>query len=296
MSGNETETVIRTEGLGKSIKRRDILQDISVTLRAGQVVGLLGKNGAGKSTLLDLLLGFALPTAGQSAVLGHDSVHLPEAVKAQIGFVPQQDELVAMLTGAQQLAFIAALHRRWDRALIDRLVREWELPLDRRISTMSGGERQKLAVLLALGHTPRLLVLDEPASALDPVARRRFMQEILEIAGDPTRTLVYSTHLVGDLERAANHLWILRAGRLAWDGELDALKESVVRLHLTAGRDLQALPSLPNALGGSFQGRRAQIAVEAWDPSQVDALRAQWDLQIEVEPLGLEDIFLALHA
>jgi len=296
MSEDDVKPVILAEGLGKSIKGRAILQGLDLALPAGQVVGLLGKNGAGKSTLLDLLLGFALPSAGRCSVFGHDSARLPEAAKAQIGFVPQQDELVGMLTGAQQLAFVAALHRQWDRALVDRLAREWELPLDRRISTLSGGERQKLSVLLALGHQPRLLVLDEPASALDPVARRGFMQEILLIAGDPTRTLVYSTHLVGDLERAANRLWILREGRLAFDGELDGLKESVVRLHLSASRDFATLPSLPNALHGSVQGRLAQVTVQAWDPSQAAVLAAQLDVGIEVEPLGLEDIFLALHA
>ncbi len=293
-----SEPVIQTQELGKCIGGRDVLRDVTVSLPAGQVVGLLGKNGAGKSTLLELLLGFALPTSGRCAVLGHDSARLPAAAKAQIGFVPQHDELVGLLTGAQQLAFVASLHRQWDAALIARLAREWALPLDRRISTLSGGERQKLSVLLALGHQPALLVLDEPASALDPVARRQFMHEILDLAGDPRRTIVYASHLVGDLERVANRLWILREGRLTWDGELDALKESVVRLHLRAARDLALPLALPLALSVTSRGRSAQLVMQRWDASQLADIAA-WagvDVEIEIEPLGLEDIFLALHA
>lgn len=292
------ELVIDAQALTKRMGGRVVLDDVSLALPRGQVVGLLGKNGAGKSTLLDLLLGFALPTSGHSRLFGADSVALPAPVKARIGFVPQQDELVGLLTGAQQLAFTASLHRHWDAALIARLGREWEVPLERRISTLSGGERQKLAVLLALGHRPALLVMDEPASALDPVARRRFMQEILDIAGDPQRTLLYASHLVGDLERVASRLWILRDGGLAWDGEIDTLKESIVRLHLRATHDFAAPPALPQVLASAMQGRMAQLTVRDYDAGLQAALLRQLgdDIQIDVEPLGLEDIFLALHA
>ena len=295
---NGSNPVIQAQGLGKRIGGREVLRDVSVAVSVGQVVGVLGKNGAGKSTLLDVLLGFSLPSTGHCTVQGQDSVCLPAAVKAQIGFVPQQDELVGLLTGAQQLAFVASLHSEWDGALIARLAREWALPLHRRISTLSGGERQKLAVLLALGHQPALLVMDEPASALDPVARRQFMQEILEIAGDPRRTVVYASHQVGDLERVANQLWILREGRLCWAGEVDALKESVVRLHLRSSRPLKLPPVLASTLSVLVQGGYAQLVLKDWDDTQLPGV-ADWagnEVQIEVEPLGLEDIFLALHA
>jgi ABC-2 type transport system ATP-binding protein len=291
-----SDAVISARGLAKRVKGRQILADVDLDMRAGQVVGLVGKNGAGKSTLFELLLGFAMPTNGTSSVLGTPSHAMPAAVKARIGFVPQQDELIGMLTGAQQLALVAALHSRWNRPLVQRLAREWELPLDRRIGVLSGGERQKLATLCALGHEPAVLVLDEPASSLDPVARRQFMQEILAIAGEGTRTLVYASHLIADLERVASHICLLRAGRVLWQGELDALKESVVRVHLRADGDLDPQLALPNQLAGGVRGRVAAFTVSGWDAAHEASLRQRVEADIEVEPLGLEDIFLALHA
>lgn len=290
--------VVSASGLGKRIDGRAVLEDVTVRLPRGQVVGLVGKNGAGKSTLFDLLLGFALPSSGSCSILGEDSRSLSASAKARIGFVPQQDELLGQLTGAQQLALIATLHRHWNQSLIDRLAREWELPLERRIGKLSGGERQKLATLCALGHEPDLLVLDEPAASLDPVARRRFMQEILAIAAEGSRTLVYASHIIADLERVANHLWLLREGRLVWQGELDALKESVVRLHLRGGGDIDAALRLPGQLQGSVQGRTATFIVDGWSGAQLAPLRDELGMamEVEVEPLGLEDIFLAMHA
>src|SRR6185295_8301960 len=132
----------------------------------------------------------------------------------------------------------ASLHRNWDHELIARLVKEWEVPLDRRLSALSGGERQKISMLLALGHRPDLLVLDEPLASLDPIARRSFLRQLLEITADQTRAVVFSSHIVSDLERVANDVWILREGRMAWQGELDELKDSVVRLHLRAREPL----------------------------------------------------------
>ncbi len=291
-----SDRVIYTESLTKEFGGRAVLSDFTAEVRAGQVVGLVGKNGAGKSTLFDLLLGFALPTRGSSSVLGADSKALPAAIKGRIGFVPQADELLGLMTGAQHLALVASLHRNWDQALIERLSREWELPLDRRISTLSGGERQKISTLSALGHTPDVLILDEPAASLDPVARRRFMQEILSIAGESTRTLLYASHIVGDLERVASHIWVLREGRLAWQGELDHLKESVVRVHLRADHDLDQRLRLPNQLQGRVEGRTAAFTVSEWTHAQLDQLQQQPGVQVELEPLELEEIFLALHA
>lgn len=288
--------VLAAQGLGKDIGGRAVLKDISFEVPRGCVVGLVGKNGAGKSTLFDLLLGFARPTVGSCSVFGEASAALSAAARARIGFVPQQDELPGLLTGAQQLALVAALHSRWNAPLVTRLAHEWEVPLQRRIGRLSGGERQKLATLCALGHEPELLVLDEPAASLDPVARRRFMQEILAIAGEGHRTLVYASHIIGDLERVASHLWLLREGSLVWQGELDALKESVVRVHLRATQELDPALRLPGQLTGSVTGRTAVFTVNGWNDMALQVLRERVPAEVEVEPLGLEDIFLAMHA
>lgn len=290
------KNVIWTRELGKQIAGRAVLSDVTLEVPAGEVIGIVGKNGAGKSTLFDLLLGFAVPTTGVSFVFEELSKSLTATAKARIGFVPQQDELVGVLTGAQHLALIASMHDRWDQALIDRLASEWEVPLDRRIGQLSGGERQKLSTLCALGHRPDLLILDEPASSLDPLARRRFMREILEIASDASRTLIYATHIVSDLERVANRIWVLREGRLVWQGGLDELKESVVRLQLRGESPIDPTLQLPNQLQSTVTGQTATFVVSSWSAPQRAALAARLQLEVEVEPLGLEEIFLALHA
>jgi len=288
--------VIRVRDLGKVIGAKAILSNISVDVEPGSIVGLLGKNGAGKTSLLDVLLGFSPPSSGSCRVFGEDSFHLPAAAKRRIGFVPQQDELLDSLTGAQQLALNAALHTAWDEPLIARLVREWEVPLDRRIQVLSGGERQKIATLLAIGHQPDLLVLDEPASSLDPVARRQFLRELLDIAESPTRTVLFSTHIVSDLERVAGQVWIVRDGRLVWAGELDTLKESVARVTLVAHADLPSHLGLEGLVSQRTDGRCVQLVLTGWHDERQRELADRWGAEVTVERLSLEEIFLELHS
>ncbi|HZF32036.1 MAG TPA: ABC transporter ATP-binding protein [Gammaproteobacteria bacterium] len=290
-----TQPVVSAQGLSKSFDAKRVLNGISAAAEIGDVIGVLGKNGAGKTTLLEVLLGFSPPSEGTAEVFGEPSMHLSESAKAKIGFVPQQDELVDILTGRHQLNVTAAFHRHWDAALIERLATEWEVPLDRRIANLSVGERQKLSLLLALGHRPELLVLDEPVASLDPIARRRFIAELIDGGAGAQRTVLFSTHIVPDLERAANKVWIVKDGRLAWAGDLDALKESVVRLHIRARRALPADLRVPNALSSRVDGAHATVAAVNWHGDQGTALAASLDADLEVESLGLEEIFVELH-
>jgi len=181
-------------------------------------------------------------------------------------------------------------------ALIQRLAREWEVPLDRRVGVLSGGERQKVATLLALGHRPDLLVMDEPASGLDPVARRAFMVTLLEIAAESGRTILFSSHIVSDIERIASHVWMLREGEIAWQGELDHLKESTVRVVLRAERDFASPPQVAGALHCQVQGSSASLVLRDWTPDMLQQLEQQTGARGEVTPLTLEDIFLAVHS
>jgi ABC-2 type transport system ATP-binding protein len=291
-----TESLVTTRGLSKLIGQKPILRDVAVDVTPGSIVGIIGKNGAGKTTLLEILLGFSPASSGSSQLFGHDSFSLPAAIKGRIGFVPQQDELVNLLTGQQQLALIAALHGRWNAALIDRLQKAWEVPMDRIIQNLSGGERQKLSTLAALGHEPELLVLDEPVASLDPIARRRFLQEMIEITAERTRTVLFSTHIISDLERVADQIWILRDGAIAWAGPLDSLQESVVRLSINARRSLPSVLPLAGCLSQRVAGQRASAVVTQWTEQQQSRLQETLDAEIAVEPLGLEDIFVELHS
>jgi ABC-2 type transport system ATP-binding protein len=214
------EPLVIARNVTKNFGAKVALDDVSAEVLPGDIIGVLGKNGAGKTTLLETVLGFSPPTKGSTAVFGEDALHLSGSAKARIGFLSQQDEMLWMLTGRQQLAIVAAFHAAWDRTLIDRLVTEWAVPLDQRIDSLSVGERQKLAVLLALGHEPDLLVLDEPVASLDPIARRQFLQQLFAIAENERRAVLLSSHIVSDLERAANKVWIVKDGRLHWQGQI----------------------------------------------------------------------------
>ena len=286
---------VEASKLSKAFGEKQVLQDLSFGVAPGDVIGVLGKNGAGKTTLLELMLGFTPPTSGAVRVFGHASHSLPGSIKARVGFVPQQDELLDQLTVADQLRVIASFYPHWDSALIERLCAEWGVDTQARIKSMSVGERQKLSILLAFGHKPDLLILDEPVASLDPIARRQFLEQLLTISTDGQRAIVFSSHIVSDIERLANRIWILKEGRLDWQGDLDSLKESIVRLHIRgSSAELPAL-AIPGMLSLRREGAFATAVVRNWAPEAQEVLEKGASVRIEVEALGLEEIFLELH-
>jgi ABC-2 type transport system ATP-binding protein len=290
-----SDQYIVAHGLGKSFDGKPVLAGASFAVEPGDIVGVLGKNGAGKTTLLELVLGFTPATAGSVQIFGYDSYRLPGAAKARVGFVPQQDELVNQLTAADQIGVIASFYPNWDDALVGRLCAEWEVDSRQRIKNMSVGQRQKLSILLALGHKPDVLILDEPVASLDPVARRQFLEQIVEVAADGRRSVVFSSHIVSDVERLANKIWIIKDQRMFWQGDFDSLKESIVRLHVRATRPLPESLPIPNVLKLTRNGTTAKAIVRDWSPDGEASLSAQLDAELEVEHLALEDIFLELH-
>ena len=230
------EVIVNMEGLVKRFDSLTVLQGVSADIHRGDVVGLLGLNGAGKTTLLETALGFAIPDEGSVELFGHTASALAdEAIKHQIGFVPQQDELLETMTGSEFLRLISKFYARWNHDLIARLAREWDVPLRRPARKLSVGQRQKLSILAALGHEPELIILDEPVASLDPLARRTFLQELIDMVSDGERTILFSTHIVSDLERIANSVWILKDGKLVIDEALDNLKESTIAIRQAAG-------------------------------------------------------------
>jgi ABC-2 type transport system ATP-binding protein len=231
-----TEAILKTDQLVKRFGSQTVLNGISADVSRGDVVGLLGLNGAGKTTLLETALGFAIPDGGSVSLFGQSSSAVAdESIKQRIGFVPQQDELLDTMQGGDFLDLIGKFYPRWNSGLIERLARDWQVPLTKPPNRMSVGQRQKLSILAALGHEPELIVLDEPVASLDPLARRAFLKELIDIVSSGERTILFSTHIVSDLERIANRVWILKEGELVIDEPLDNLKESSVQIRQAAG-------------------------------------------------------------
>ncbi len=248
-----SETMLDLRGVSKSFGHKPVLKEVDLSLSAGSVLGLVGKNGAGKTTLLKCALGLQHPQRGDVRILGEPAWELSAAGKERLGYVPQKIDLYPWMKIRQITAYTGAFYPRWNKALVERLLREWELNPEDRVGPLSVGQTQKLAIIMALGHEPDLLVFDEPAASLDPVARRLFLETLLAMVGE--RTVLFSTHITSDLERVADRVAVLKNGKIVYSGELDALKDSVKRLHV------QAAAPLPN---GSFQSRGHFPGAASW--------------------------------
>jgi len=220
------KTIVEINSLSKHFNDTLALNNISAVINQGDVVALLGENGAGKSTLMETVLGFSYPSAGQINVFGDNKpVEMSDELKHKIGYVPQTDELLTNMTVKAYLNVIAGFYSDWDAELIERLISEWKLPADKRISNLSNGQRQMVSILSAIGHHPELLVLDEPVASLDPASRRRFLQVLIDSQISDNTTVLFSTHIVSDVERVASRVWLLKEGSLVLDESLDSVKE-----------------------------------------------------------------------
>ena len=209
-----------------SYGERPVLTGLDWRLTPGQVVGLLGRNGAGKTTLLEALLGLRDPLMGEARLFGQEARQIDDAVRARIGYVPQQSDLFPDLNAGQLLSYFRSFYPRWNEAKVEGLLSRWEIALDRPIAQLSGGQQQRLSIIRALAHEPDLLVLDEPVSSLDPLGRRDFLRELVEQVLDRGTTVVFSTHILSDLERVALQVAFMKAGRIALQAPLDELMET----------------------------------------------------------------------
>lgn len=291
-----THPVINIQNLSKSYGSKPVLKGVTAEIKTGEVIGLLGLNGAGKTTLLETLLGFAAPDEGDASIFGKNSFDgLDEATKMRIGFVPQSDEVLQNITCQRYLELIAEFYPSWNSGLIERLCEEWSIPLKDKTQSLSVGQKQKIAILTALGHEPDLLILDEPVASLDPLARRQFLKELIDIAGDEKRTIIFSTHIVSDLERVASRVWLFKDGKIAINEDLDVLKEHTARIKLPPGI---AIPQsfLEDSLIYHRKEQENNVLIFThWSKEQHNKLEQAIGTNVTPEYLSLEDIFLEVH-
>ncbi len=220
-----SEAAIDLRGIARSYGKNQVLTGLDLTVAKGSVLGLLGTNGAGKTTLIKCALGLIRPQQGEARLLGEDSWNLSAEAKARIGYVPQVVTLYPWMKVRHLIDYTAAFYPNWNHGLVAKLTEQWDVSREDRIGPLSVGQLQKVAILLALGHEPELLILDEPAASLDPLARRQFLQMIIELTEPGKRTVLLSTHITSDLERVADQVAILKSGHIAWHGLLEDLKE-----------------------------------------------------------------------
>ncbi|HEX3714267.1 MAG TPA: ABC transporter ATP-binding protein [Trebonia sp.] len=275
--------VIETSGLGKRYGRKQALTDCTLSIPAGHVVGLVGPNGAGKSTLLNLACGLLAPTAGTIEVLGGTPAASP-AQLARVGFLAQDAPLYAGLSVADHLKLGARLNPGWDAELARDRVDRLDLDPRQKAGSLSGGQRAQLALTLAVAKHPALLILDEPVASLDPLARREFLQDLMEAVAEQELSVVLSSHLVADLERVCDYLVVLIGSQVRVAGPVDEL---LAAHHLLTGprREPDTLPGSVQVISASHTDVQTtllvRIAGKILDPA--------WT----VSDVGLEDVVLA---
>jgi ABC-2 type transport system ATP-binding protein len=276
-------TVIQASGLGKAYRRTWALRDCSLAIPEGHVVGLVGPNGAGKTTLLRLATGMLMPTRGTITVLGERPAAGP-AQLARVGFVAQDTAVYARLTVADHLRLGAWLNPGWDDDLARQRIGQLALDPKQRAGSLSGGQRAQLALTLAMAKRPELLILDEPVASLDPLARREFLQGLMEAVAEQRLSVVLSSHLVADLERVCDYVVVLVASRVRVAGEVSDLLASHHRLS-GPRRDPGSLPATLEVITESHTDKQSSLLVRTDGP----VLDPAW----AVKPVGMEDLVLA---
>jgi ABC-2 type transport system ATP-binding protein len=275
--------VLETSGLGKQYGRRWALQGCTLAIPEGKVVGLVGPNGAGKTTLLQLAVGLLAPTAGAISVLGGRPGDGPDQL-GRIGFVAQDTPTYARLSVSKHLRMGALLNPHWDDELAAHRIETLDIDLRQRAGSLSGGQRAQLALTLAIAKRPELLVLDEPVASLDPLARREFLQVLMEVVAEHGVSVVLSSHLIADLERVCDYLVVLVASHVQVAGEVSTLLASHHRLS-GPRRDPGSLPASQQVIEESHTDRQTTLLIRTDEP----ILDPAWT----VKPVTLEDLVLA---
>ncbi|MDQ8023266.1 MAG: ABC transporter ATP-binding protein [Moraxellaceae bacterium] len=283
------DAVIEAHWLRCTLGDRQVLRDVSLRVGAGETLGLVGRNGAGKTTLLRCLLGLAFPQGGEARVFGESATDMSPRAKARLGYVAQNADLPAMHTGEQLLALIAEWQPRWDAVWAAQLVERLAVPLQTRTEKMSAGELQLLALVLALGHRPDLLVLDEPVAALDPVVRRAVAAILAELQAERGTSIVFSTHILSDLERLATHVAVLEDGVLGLQREVDALKQDVVLCRIERQTPLPSMLQCAGVLSWRLSGHGAANALVDTTQLPLEHLRDEFGAAIKARRVNMEE-------
>ncbi|MEV7092692.1 ABC transporter ATP-binding protein [Amycolatopsis sp. NPDC051045] len=275
-------TVLRAQGLGKKYKRKQALTGCTLEIEAGHVTGLVGPNGAGKSTLLNIAAGMLEPTTGTIEVCGGVPGSGPEQL-AKVGYVAQNTPVYSGLTIEEHLRFGAHLNPGWDASLAEKRVERLGLDPKQQAGKLSGGQRAQLALTIGIAKRPELLLLDEPVAALDPLARREFLQDLMEAVAEHGLSVVMSSHLVNDLERVCDHLVVLVDSQVRVIGEVELLLATHHRLS-GPRRDIDTLPADQHVVSAKHTDRQTTVLVRTEAP----ILDPAWT----VARLGLEDLVL----
>jgi ABC-2 type transport system ATP-binding protein len=280
------ETALQTAGLGKRYGRAWALRDCTLRLPTGRIAALVGPNGAGKTTLLHLAVGLLRPDEGEVRVFGRDP-RAGRAALADIGFVAQDTPLYRDFSAAELIKLGGKLNQSWDAGLAHERLAHLDIPTDRSVGKLSGGQRAQVALALALAKRPRLLLLDEPIASLDPLARHEFMQTLMGAVSETDTTVLLSSHLLADLERACDFLIVLQKARVQLSGDVDELLARHRTLIGPRETEAAALAGTASVIRASRTDRQSTLLARL--PGAMPALADGW----RAMDVSLEDLVLA---
>jgi len=283
--------VIQLTNIAKRYGAQTALSALNMQVPEGAVYGLLGQNGAGKSTCLRLIMGLLRADAGQIQILGQNAEQLSAETRQQIGYSSESMRVVPWLTVAQALNYTRSFYPDWDSDYVNNWLKKLELNPAARVFSLSRGNRQKLGLIMAIGHRPKVLILDEPAGGLDPIARRIFLESMIELLHESGTTIVISSHQMQDLERICDHVGVINHGRMQAEGELEQFKLQTRRLRVMQS---QPLPELGLSVIHHLQGQQSgEWVVNNWSPELEQRVRSSVAAEyLQVDALSLEEIFV----
>jgi len=278
-----TIALLEYKNVHKIFNQNMVLKNIDLTIEPGMVVGLLGKNGAGKTTLLRSALGLIEVDMGEVFTLGENPTQLNAELKSQVGYVPQQAFGYEGFSIREALDLHSSFYCEWDNSLEQDWLKRFELNPDDMVENLSIGQRQALALIMAMAYRPKLLILDEPVASLDPIARREFMLDLFDLSLESGSGVIFSTHITSDIERVATHVALVKDGEIKLFNELDELKSSIRKVNFNPSQTINL-----SQFDILHQTTNAAI-ISGYQNEQIpDALH--------ISSLSLEQLFVELHA
>lgn len=283
---------IEMVGLTKRFGGRAAVDDLTLRIPAGCVFGFIGPNGAGKSTTIKMLMGVLRKTSGKARVLGFDAADRCEAIRQNVGYVPELHFIYGWMRVREVIGFCRSLYRTWNDRLCTKLLTLFELDEAKKVRHLSKGMVAKLSLLLAIAHEPELLILDEPTAGLDPLIREEFLDGVLRTICERQKTVLFSSHTLSDVQRLADRVGIIDEGRLLADCPTDELLTRTKRIRAVLKDGCSPDRAPDGTIWQRFQHREWLLTVRGYSPAALDYLRNKYPLEhVEVIDLGLEDIF-----
>lgn len=272
---------------------RRVVDVVNLNIPVGCVYGFLGRNGAGKSTLIKMLMGMVQPDVGDAYVLGESISDLKPATRARIAYLAEGHPLYRWMSVAEAVRFTQGFYQHWHGEFVEQVLDHFRIARKAKIGRLSNGQKAQVSLALALAQDPELLILDDPTLGLDTVVRRDFLESMIELIQRKGRTIFFSSHILGDVERVADRIGILSDGVLRVDCPTDHFKAALRRVVLTFPNRAPAFPACAGLVSQRHIGNRLELAIVNYEPEHAALAESLNPESIEVLEMNLEDAFIA---